>query len=287
MADDQDLIDKIIEFFQSGDEQREFVQAAQAGRTDDFMARNFGSCGTADLDRALPGVVERMPAGAARSALAAVSAGNVAVVGGQALPPPQSAAARLAQVTNVYQQSTTNIDASRDTTLVNDITAIGSNVNLNQPVASGDGAVAIGRDANAPVTAGDGNVVAQAGGDVTANTGGGELTNIDNSNLAGVGFGDGGGDNVGAAPGGAAAGGGGIAAAPGATVADDGGAAASGGSAAQAIDASTTIDASADTTQLAGGDIDQSADTDVTVAAADDGGIALADQVDSTDPMAT
>jgi hypothetical protein len=220
------------------------------------------------------------------------------------LPPAQQAATYV----NMVNQTTQNIDMSRDT--INNINAIGSNVNVDQQVASGDGAVAIGRDANAPVTTGDENITAATGGgDFTGSTGDGPV--IDDSVLAGTNFGAGGtavaaGGDAAVAGGqdGRAVGAGGVGGDVNVNVADDGGTIADGGSVAAgglagnvgtaATDGGTvdqsveqTVDQSVDqsSTQLAGGDIDQSTDVNVNVAEAETGGVALADQVDMSDPM--
>ena len=301
---------EIEEFFQrligSDEEQESLVRAVQQGRQTQWETEEgIGTCGYSDINAGMLRYARTLPARQGGPIIEAIQRGSQSVtIDGQTFPMPPPTAAPVQQAAgyvNIVNQTTQNVDMSRDTNLINNINAIGSNVNVNQPVASGDGAVAIGGDANAPVQTGDENIAAATGGgDFTGSTGDGPV--IDDSVLAGTNFGAGG---TAVAAGGDAnvAGAGGTATGPGAiggdvniadrggTIAEDGGVAAGGiaGTVGTATTTGGVTDQSADQTQLAGGDIDQSADVDVDVAAADNGGVVLADQgdVDMSDPMST
>jgi hypothetical protein len=313
-------LDKEIEEFFSRligneEEQDHLVDAVRNGRATQWATdEGIGTCGYSDLNAGMLRYARTLPARQGGPIIEAIQNGSQAVtIDGRSFPMPTPGlppAQQAASYVNMVNQTTNNIDMSRDT--INNINAIGSNVNVDQQIASGDGSNAIGRDNNAPITQGDGNITAATGGgDFAGSTGGGDVTDIDNSNLAGTNFGAGGtavaaGGDAAVAGGedGRAVGAGGVGGDVNVNVADNGGTIADGGSVAAGglagnvgtaaagggnVDQSVeqTVDQSVDqsTTQLAGGDIDQSTDVDVDVAQADTGGVALADQVDMSDPM--
>jgi hypothetical protein len=145
---------------------------------------------------------------------------------------------KLAYETAIYQQTTNNIDLSRDQ--INNLTQIGNgNVALQQPTsASGDGAIAVGAGAQTgPNIAGGAGGAPGAGGPITIVDGGpgaddiqvGGTGNVQDATLIGSAVGEGAASGgIGGTAAGGGSGGGGVVAEPGSTVGQGGGTTAGG-----------------------------------------------------------